>query len=123
MIFGQPPNAGDSFEIDGRKLTCTGSRPHTTRDGREIILIDWTGPCAQCGEPYKVSSTLDVSRRGKRCRKCVDDQPIWNAKWLTPEQKKQKAVDRRNRNAKISTSLKAHHDRRLGRNELKSLDD
>lgn len=123
MIFGQPPNAGDHFTFDDRKIVCRGHRPHTTRDGREIVLIDWTSDCAQCRQPYEFASTLDISRSSKRCRPCIDAQPKWSPKWLTPEQKKQKAVDRRNRNAKISASLKAHHDRRLGRNELKVMDD
>lgn len=118
MIFGQPPHAGDTFTVEGRSLTCTGSRPHVTKDGRDIILIGWKASCAQCQKPYEFSSTLDVSRGAKRCRPCIDAQPKWSAKWLTPEQKKDKAIARVHKNAKISSALKAHHDRRLGRNEL-----
>lgn len=123
MIFGQPPNAGDQFTLDDRTIVCRGNKPHTTRDGRDIVLIEWTSDCAHCHRSYDFASTFDVSRASKRCRPCIDAQPKWSAKWLTPEEKKQKAVDRRNRNAKISASLIAHHDRRLGRNELKVMDD
>lgn len=123
MIFGQEPKAGDWFTIEDRTVTCKGAGPHTTKDGRVITLVQWEADCAQCHARYVFKTPLDTSRGAKRCRKCIDAQPRWSSKWLTPEEKKQKAIDRRNRNAKISASLIAHHDSRLGRNKLKVMDD
>lgn len=120
MIFGQPPKAGESFTIDGKVLVCDGSRPHKTRDDRDIVLIDWRSDCGQCGAEYKFSTTLDTQRRRKRCEACVKAQPKWNPVKLTPEQKKLRAVKSAARRANISSSLKAYHDRRLGRNEIQS---
>ena len=118
MIFGQPPNAGDRFTIEDRNLICLGNRPHITRDGREIVLIEWTGVCAQCRKDYDFATTLDTARGAKRCRACIDANPSWRSGARTPEQKLERALAKRTRNAKISASLKAHHDKRLGRNEL-----
>lgn len=120
MIFGQAPNQGDRFTIEGREINCLGSGPHTTKDERIITLIRWRSNCAQCGDEYEFKTPMDISRGGKRCRKCVAANPGWNSKRekMTPEEKKAKRYDRRVRNAKISTSLKAYHDRRLGRKEL-----
>ena len=118
MIFGQPPNAGDQFQIEGRNLRARGHRPHVTRDGRDIVLIEWTGVCAQCRQDYDFATTLDTSRGAKRCRPCIDANPTWRSTARTPEEKQERALAKRARNAKISASLRAHHDKRLGRNEL-----
>jgi hypothetical protein len=110
MIFHQFPNHGDEFTVDGIRIRYEGKVPYETKDGRHIELGEWRGPCAQCGCDFPFQATLSLERRRKRCRSCVKAQPFWNSRTAD--------VSKRSRNAKISASLKAHHDKRLGRNEL-----
>lgn len=118
MIFRQPPRAGDAFNIDGQEITCIGSGPHTTRDNREIVLIEWSAQCRTCPSEYHFKTTLDPTRGAKRCRACIDANPRWR-----PNKGISNAVAKRNRNARISAALIAHHDKRLGRKVIGEYDD
>ena len=53
-------------------LRYVGERPHTTRDGREILLTIWERPCLVCGERIEVTGNdgplaINLERASKRC--------------------------------------------------------
>lgn len=62
--------AGLSFEWEGRTFTCTGTVPHTTRDGREVTLGVWDMECVVCGGLFTRAMTGDFDKVAKRCDPC-----------------------------------------------------
>lgn len=59
VTFPAPPPAGTQLVYrDGQVYTFAGTRPHTTRDGREITLLLWDTVCPESGEPFQTTSTL-----------------------------------------------------------------
>jgi hypothetical protein len=44
-----------------RTWTRVGTREHTTRDGRHVILAEWEGDCTICGKPFRVLTPGNVS--------------------------------------------------------------
>lgn len=49
---------------DGRDFVVVGTRPHTLKDGRETILLEWVGRCRACSTPYIVTTTTNVAASG-----------------------------------------------------------
>lgn len=42
----------------GRLFSFLHGVPHTTKDGREIMLFAWVSECIACGSPFEVRTTL-----------------------------------------------------------------
>jgi hypothetical protein len=50
-----------------RQWKRTGERPHVTRDGRTIILVEWTSDCVICGGPFVITAAAGAVTVAK-CR-------------------------------------------------------
>jgi hypothetical protein len=55
ILIAHSPLHGD------RPWRRVGSRDHTTRDGRHIILAEWESGCTICGKPFRATTPGNVS--------------------------------------------------------------
>lgn len=46
------------FTFKGQKYQYLGQAPHTRRDGSETLLSVWETRCVECGQPFRLRTTL-----------------------------------------------------------------
>jgi Zn finger protein HypA/HybF involved in hydrogenase expression len=61
---------GFAIEWDGQIYRPLLVRPHVTKDGRNIQLVDWETDCPSCGHPFTVVTVLTFTSPRRRCDDC-----------------------------------------------------
>ncbi len=60
---------GMTRDHKGQSYTVTGSFHRQRKDGTLATILQWTSPCAQCGEPFTIT-TPAASAKFEPNRRC-----------------------------------------------------
>ena len=69
-----PPDFAVEHDQQVYRPICV--RPHVTKDGREIRLIEWATNCPRCGIEFTVSTTMLVRSWRRRCDGCKSTRHV-----------------------------------------------
>lgn len=63
------PRIGLTRDYKGQAYTVTGTFQRKRKDGTLATILQWTSPCAQCREPFTIT-TPAASRKFQPNRRC-----------------------------------------------------
>lgn len=73
-MSGFPPDFVIEHDQQIYRPLCV--RPHTTRDGREIRVIEWLTNCPRCGIEFTVTTGMKFAGPRRRCDGCKSPRRV-----------------------------------------------
>lgn len=67
--FDQPPQIGTVLMREGQRYLLVEKTPHTKLNGEPTTILSWESHCADCGDPFVVTSGLRGCAPVRRCKK------------------------------------------------------
>ena len=67
LAFRQAPALGTVLMMDGQRYVVVATRPHRRKDGMPTMLVSWRSHCADCGQPFEVTTCLVAKAVNRRC--------------------------------------------------------
>lgn len=67
-VITEPQPIGTALMYRGQRYVVYGHRTHRTKDGRDVVLIELTSHCTECGEPFTITALPSASNFNRRCQ-------------------------------------------------------
>ncbi len=67
IAFRQAPALGTVLMVDAQRYVVVATRPHHRKDDTPTMLITWRSHCADCGQPFEVTTGLAAKAINRRC--------------------------------------------------------